>query len=366
MTLRLCLGGLYLGLLVLGCGPKTPPVPTPVLPEAPILPAPEAPRYATGSAAPRDALGAAVGESGGLDWQESLAGGATTLVLGQPFSADLGVARWAAVRAGYPHPVAQVVFGEVPADTYPTPLLQALQPLLRGGEQVGIVRARQGNRDRWVALISRPLTQLSPLDRELRPGDTVELVADRATEWHLLSPSGHRQSGPLPGSPVLREAGEWWLELRSGTRVLVSVPLYVGMRTPPTPAVPVPGRMVTTPSEALTEVYDLLNGARAQFDLGALAPDDALESLARWPLAQGRAGQWDRTAGEARLRAAGFVGGPVGQLYCAERTVALCLDALMGSLEGRSLLLGEGMRIVGAAAEVRTDGVAMALNLTSE
>ena len=77
-------------------------------------------------------------------------------------------------------------------------------------------------------------------------------------------------------------------------------------------------------------------------------------------------GAWSAEAGEARLRGAGFQGGPLAQLTCRAPTVPLCIDQMLTSADGRAALLHPQMRLVGVAAQASTDGVAVALNLASE
>ena len=110
----------------------------------------------------------------------------------------------------------------------------------------------------------------------------------------------------------------------------------------------------------------MVNDIRSAFEAVALAEDGTLQTLARHPLEQVLDGSWDRDAGEARLRGAGFVGGPVAQLWCAATTVESCIDELLADADGRAALLHPQLRLGGAAAQVRTDGVVVLLNLTSE
>jgi hypothetical protein len=349
-------------LTLLSCAPKEPPMPP--LPPAPILPAPDGALYATGESTPRDPL-IARAVSVGLPWQESLSGAATALALEQPFAPELSAARWAAIRAGYPHPVRSLLIGSVPQDTIPETLIAELQRILADGDELGLVRARAGGSDRWVALIGRPRVTIAPFARELPLGAPLELETD-ADGWRLLSPSGVQSAGKMSERPLLSESGEWWLELTRQGRTALSVPLHVDMSTPPAPILTLPGTATPRPSEAVALAYTLVNDIRDEFDLTRLQTDPTLATLADYPLQLTLADTWDRAQGEARLRAAGFVGGPVGQLSCEGRTVALCIDSLMWSLDERSMLLHPGLRLIGAEAQVTTDGIAMVLNTASE
>ena len=349
--------------LFMSCAPKVEPLPP--LPPAPILPSPEGALYTTGKSEPRDPLVAQV-VSVGLPWQESLSGAATTLALEQPFAPELSAAKWAAVRAGYPHPVRTMLIGSVRQDSFPDSLLVEIQRVVVEGDDVGLVRARAGGSDRWIALIGRPQVTIAAFPRELGFAEPLHLVGDAGTVWRLLSPSGVLTSGALPAEPVLAETGEWWLELSRRGRTALSLPLHVDMKTPPTPILTLPGELTPRPSEAVSLGYELLNDIRASFELPQLQPDPTLETLASYPLQLALAGEWDQTTGEARLRGAGFVGGPIGQLFCEGRTVALCIDGLLWSLDTRRILLHPGLRVIGAEAQVTTEGISMVFNTASE
>lgn len=353
---------LMLFLTLLSCAPKE--LPPPPLPPAPILPAPDGEFYATGSSEPRDPL-IAQAVSVGLPWQESLSGAATALALEQPFAPELSNARWAAVRSGYPHPVRSLLVGTARQDNTPDILLTELQRLLVSGDQIGLVRARSGGSDRWVALIGRPRVTIGAFHRELPLGASLSLETD-AEAWRLLSPSSVVTSGPMSVEPILSEPGEWWLELTRRGSTVLSVPLHVDMDTPPAPILTLPGEPTPSPTEAVALAYELVNSIRDAFDLTHLQTDPTLETLAGYPLELSLAGTWDQERGEARLRAAGFVGGPVGQLTCEGRTVAVCIDSLMWSIDERSVLLNPGLRLAGAQAQVTTGGISMVLNAASE
>ena len=350
---------------LMGCGPKADL--SNIDPEAPpVLPAPEARLYATGPAEPADPIVAAVVSQAGLPWQESLAGAATYLALNEPFVPELALARWGAIRAGYPHPVRAVTFGASARNTFPEALVEELSRVVQPGEDIGLVRARTGSDDRWIALIGTPSLPLQPTAREYAPGEKLELAGEGT--WRLQAPDGELTEGSMPAELMLSRIGEWWLELRwrPGGAPAVSVPLYVGMRTPPAPVLALPGDKVDAPSAALDLAYASVSQLRDAFDLPALLDDETLEVLAEYPLKQGIDGVIDPEKGVSRLRSAGFVGGPAGQVYCEGRTVALCLDSLMWNIDSRKHLLSPGLRLIGGAAEVRTSGVALLLNVASE
>lgn len=350
---------------VIGCGPRK-PTENAAADLTPILPSPDASLYTTGSSTPKDPLVARLVAQSGIAWQESLSGAATYLTLHEPFAPELSLARWGAVRAGYPHPIHSITFGTFPADTFPAVLLSELEANMQPGDELGLVRSRTEFGDRWIALIGHPVMPVVSLNREYPLGERVELSGNG--HWQLQSPDGDMLTGALPLDQALLVPGEWWLALRTrpGAPAAVSIPLYVGMETPPAPIISLPGEESVRPTESLDILYDLVDQLRRSFDLNPLRVDVTLETLAQYPLEQGLAGAREDSTGTARLRAAGFVGGPAGQVYCEGRTVALCLDTLMWDIKSREALLSPGMRLMGAAAEVRTDQIALLLNVASE
>jgi hypothetical protein len=349
-------------------GKKAPPEAAAISPSAaPILPAPEATVYATGQSDAPDPLVRQVVTRGLLPWQESLAGGATTLILDVKGPLDLQQAEHAARRAGYPYPVVRIITGEEPPAAYPDGLVQAVQRSLRLGDHVGVVRARVGQADRWIALIGRPAGLALPFDRQSRVGAELVLDLDRPSTWMLVSPSGALSTGRTPGAIKLDRAGEWWLEVEdeNGARIL-SAPIFVGMAPPPAPLIELPGEPATGPDDAEVAALDLLAEVRDAFALPGLEEDGTLSTLAGHPLEQAIDRTWTRPDGEARLRGAGFVGGAVAQVWCQGETVAKCMDQLLTDAQGRAALMHPQVRLVGVRAQASTSGVVLLFNLASE
>ena len=83
---------------VIGCGPRK-PTEVAAADLTPILPAPDASLYTTGSSTPRDPLVARLIAQSGITWQESLSGAATYLTLHEPFAPELALARASVVLA---------------------------------------------------------------------------------------------------------------------------------------------------------------------------------------------------------------------------------------------------------------------------
>lgn len=354
--------------ILAGCGPKQGPA-EPAGPSTPILPAPEATRYAVGPSAPRDPRVAELVGEAMLPWDEALSGAAGAIALDLDRSVDLSWARWAARRAGYPHPVVAVIDGIEPIDQLPLSLGDALRARIQMGEHVGLARARGADGDRWVALIGRPSLVLDPFARVVDVGAEIPLGGDRPADVLLQSPSGEWTSAPLPGSVVLDEPGEWWLAvLRPGdpSDVWVSVPVYAGERPPPTAPIDLPGVPATGPEDAVAGALDALDAVRDHYDLPALREEPTLATLGQRPLEQVLDGTWSRAAGESRLEAAGFVGGPVAQVWCRATTPEACVDDLLTRPDARASILDPRLLVVGVAAQADTAGVTMVVDLATE
>lgn len=353
-------------LLVAGCGPKAPPAPVEVA--TPILPAPEAALYAVGESAPRDPLVFGVLEQGALPWDEALSGAAGAVALEEGRRPDLSWARWAALRAGYPHPVVAVVEGVESADVAPVGLADAIRERLRAGDHLGLARARSASGDRWVALIGRPSLLLDPVPRFVEVGAELSLSGDRDAAVSVRAPDGTVREAALPAALPLDQPGGWFVALadpRSGA-LWARFPVHAGEHPPPTGVLDLPGVEAVGPDDAASLARELLPVLRAGHGLGALTVDPTLSTLAALPLERVLAGTWDRGVGESRLQGAGFVGGPVGQAWCRASTVAACLDDLASRPDGWRTVLDPRMRVVGFDTQVDSAGVTMVLNLASE
>jgi len=250
--------------------------------------------------------------------------------------------------------------------TYPDELGRSLAATLREGDDLGLARVRTQNKDRWVALVARPADMLAPIPREFRRGAEITIRTRSPCTWSVVSPSGKLMKGTTPAKVSLKEAGEWWLEVRTLNAQVVSVPLYVDMATPPAPLFELPGETVTGPGDGMDLALELLEKLRQTFDLVALQRDGTLDTLATTPLAQVLDKKWTQVDGVARLRAAGFVGGPAHQIHCSAGSIAGCMDRMLRDPQRRSALLDPGLRLVGGSAQVGTGGVTLLLNLASE
>lgn len=359
--------------LLAGCGPKdggpkaaadgaAPPVD--VLPDTPVLPAPQAPIYTVGRTEAADALVQKLVEHGALRWSESLSGAAGALALSSE-PTTLTDARWAAVRAGYPYAVHAVIRGDESPGAWPTGLAQRLSEVAGAGVELGIARARGPGIDRWVVLVSRPALMLNSFPRELALGETLR-VTGSAGQWRLAGPDHVLREGQLPLELPVDLAGEWWLEVRSGARAgAVQVPIFVGVETPVAPLFD-EGPVVAGPDELLRRAWELVDVAREEYGVAPFHRDAGLQALAAQPLERLVAGEWTLAAGVERLRKAGFVGGPAHQLACTAPKPALCVAQWLESAEDRVVLLDRRYKLAGLAGQARGDGVSLLLNLSAD
>ena len=353
-------------LLALACAPKqSSAVDVPAMDSEiqPVLPAVEAPVYAVGNALPKDELVAQVAL--GLAWDEGLSGAAAALGLSD-LPLGLERAQFAAHRAGYPYLVRIASSGEVPAGTHPDALVRTLHSVMGKTDRLGLARVRTGTNDRWVALVSSPIDAVHPFAREQALGASVQLRTVGPGTWMAVSPAGAVQSGVMPGEVTLDEEGEWWVEIDGVEHTVAAVPVYVGMRTPKEPVLNFPGRVFDGPVAAADEALFLVSEVREAFSMTRLRDDGTLETLAQYPLSLLLSDAWDRDEGHSRLQAAGFMGGPVGQVQCHGPSVASCVDMMLRSGREREHLLNPAFRIGGAAAQVSTDGVTIVVNMATE
>lgn len=329
--------------------------------QPPILAAPEADLYAAVGGEPRDALVAAAAQ--GMSWDEALSGAAGSLALASDRAPELGQARWAAWRAGYPYPLRALSFAAEEPGAFPDELISAVKAEIRPGDHLGLARARVGQEDRWVALIGRASRTLSPFPRQLARGETLRLEGAGVARFRLTSPTGQAQEGPLPAAPALAETGEWWLELYAeDERVVLAVPVTVGMAPSPAPPLDLPGRAPDGPEQATAQALEGIAEIRAIFDLAPVGADPTLALLARQPL-EAREG-WTVAEAPGRVRAAGFAQGD--GFSCSAPTVPLCLDAALRSGDGRRALLDPRWRLAGGGARVESSGVSLVFFLATE
>ena len=344
----------------LACQPKN-PIEGP-LGSVPQVPAPQASWYTIQEDSPKDFLVSQVVRD--LPWSEALSGAAAEVALKvEDRPIRLQDARWAAVRAGYPYPVEQIIVGDVDVDAFPKDLQQLLKQ--DSATQMGVVRVRKGTMDRWVVLLSNKGPITSDFPREIDVGADIQI--EGVGSYRMLTPSGNIEQGMLPFKDEMTESGEWWLEIISTTRP-VSIPLYVGDGTPVHPLFVTEdvGLVIDDPEVLEDETFILFEDMRERQGLISVFDDSQLlTSFAEQALKDRLEGTWNHDANIAMLQKIGFVGGPVYQVTCEGESVYVCLDNLSWTLDGRKALLDPGVRSVGMAMHVQTNGVVMVINLSA-
>lgn len=313
----------------------------------PVLPSPRADLYTRAPGTPRDPLVASVAD--GLPWDEALSGVASAVALADLSGEKVDDCRlrWMAVLAGYPYPVrgwlaASTAKGEVPERL----LEEARAYAARGRVDIGLVRAREDEIDRWVLVVGDHTAEIPAVPRELRLGEEVSLAG---MSWVGSDPLGEVRA--LDGTLVADIPGEWLLAARAGGRTVASFPVYVGDKPPEMPPLQCDARAGAPEQRVSAMVADL----RSRYQYAPLARDPALDSVARARLRALAAGG-DVPDARAQLRAAGFVGVPVAAGECRAATVEACVSNMWWSPEDRGALVGD-LADYGVAVEEGKDGV---------
>lgn len=347
-------------LWLLACQPKK-DVSSP-LPSIPQIPAPQAPWYTVQNDQPKDFLVAKV--VGDLSWSEALSGAAAEVALKvdhRPIR--LQDARWAAIRAGYPYTIDQIIVGDVEVDEFPKDLQQMLRQ--HADLQMGVVRTRKGTMDRWVVLLSKGGSLTSDFPREMTLDEEVSIEGEG--QIRLLSPTGTVEQHSLPLKKRFAEEGEWWAEMTTSTSS-ISIPLYVESGTPVHPLFVTEDVGLELADKATLEedAFVLFEDMRERQGLVSVFEDSGLlKSFAEQALKEVVAGTWNHDANIALLQKVGFVGGPVYQLSCQGESVYVCLDNLSWELDARRALLDPNIRSIGMDLQIQTNGVVMVINLSA-
>ena len=331
-------------------------------PSIPILPAPKSSWYSTEGDRPKDPLVAQV--VGKMNWSESLSGAGTNIGLNiKDRDPRLDDAKWAAINAGFPYSVDQMIVGEVEADSYPQDLdrlLRQMKPM-----HLGLVRVRTGQKDRWIALFGGAGTLEEGFQKEARLGEEVNLKG--LGTMRLSDPSGKIIESSLPYTFQPQERGEWWVELNNNG-IYSSVPIYVETGAPVVNLFGTDedlGLVNKAPLDVEEEALVLMDIMRERKGLILLESDKMLDSLAQYPLKYLVEGTWSAKTGVEHLQKAGFIGGPVYQLACKAENALTCLDQLSWNLDSRKALLDPQIRMIGIKAHVETSSVSLILNLSS-
>ena len=290
----------------------------------PVLPAPRGDVYTRGVDRPNDPLVATVVD--GMRWTETLSGaaaaGALAMIGGETL--DLCKVRWYAVLAGYPYPVLGWLTLAVPKGELPEKLLEAARA--RSGKDIGLIRARAGEQDRWVLIVGDPGPMFPALARELELGSSVSLGPGA---WTASDPYGE----PRQVAETLRldVPGEWMIGQGA-----TSFPVYVGESPPERP----PMVCAVGAGTAEERAEATINTMRTTYAYEPMKRDGALDSVARVRLREELAGGEKHDAAE-QLRAAGYVNVPVAAATCRANTVEACLADIWASPAERAVIVGD-------------------------
>jgi hypothetical protein len=311
-----------LSLLALACvHPRPPRVDPDVMP---VLPAPRGDVYTRGLDRPNDPLVASVID--GMRWTETLSGAAAAAGLAMigGETLDLCKVRWLAVLAGYPHPVTGWLTLAVPKGELPEKLLEAARA--RPDKDIGLIRARAGEQDRWVLLVGASGPAFPAMAREVALGATVTLGPG---VWSVSDAFGEVRV--VTDTVRLDVSGEWMFGLGS-----TSFPVYVDERPPERP----PLVCAAVDGSAEDRAGAGIAAVRAAYAYEPVRRDGALDSVARVRLREELAGGEKHDARE-QLRAAGYVDVPLAAATCRAATVEACLADIWSSPSQRGAIVGD-------------------------
>jgi hypothetical protein len=358
-------------LLLCACGGQHPPRPGHL--EAlgaapPRLPGPEATIYATHVSAPGDPLLAAV--VGDLPWEESLSGAAGALGVelagGNP--ADPWTVRWAAYRAGYPHPIEELSLERVPEGGVGRQVLDITASVMRPGDHVGLARVRGAEGDTWVGILGRPRLQLEPVPKLIPPGHDLDLSATgpQPLELTVVSPVGALQRSELrQGRRItLEEPGVWWIEIRDPGGVAASFPVVAGLAPIATPPLLDRRRLVSDREGLELAAWELLDLVREYHERPLAEGDPILGPVARAHLAE--------QLGIDGPSSGGFPGEPGScraSASCAlprSEGVERCYQRWLVEPAVRAALVDPRCTVAGIATELRPEAFWIQLELGQE
>ncbi len=358
-------------LLLCSCGGPRPPQPghlEALGAASPRLPAPEASVYATHRSAPGDPLVAAV--VGDLPWDESLSGaaGAIGVNMAGGNQVDAWSLRWAAYRAGYPHPVEELIVEQVPEGRVGQQVLDVAASVTRPGDDLGLARVRRGDGDYWVGILARPRLQLEPVPKVVPPGRPLELevTSVQPLDLTVVSPTGALdQLTVRPGLAILLdEPGVYWLEFRDADGVAASFPVVAGQLPVVTPPLLDVHRRVSDREGLELAAWELLDLVREHHERPLAEGDPILGPVARAHL--------DEQLGVERPLSGGFPGEPGScraSASCAlpiTQGVEACFQRWLVEPAVRAALVDPRCTVAGIATELQPDGFWLQLELGQE
>ena len=332
-------------LLCLACARPNLPPPTPGAP--PRIPSPQSSLYVAVSEVPRDPL---VANAWPHQVDEGLSGAAAAIGMTVSAAGGLpaGELRWRAILAGYPWPIRLASVASVETEQLPVQLLALAEQHQPTGD-VGLVRTRDGEMDRWVLLVGEPGGQLAGFAREVAPGASLSFggyqVRTSEPDGDLVMSSG---------AAAFTGVGEYLVELSLNGKKAGSFPIYAGAPTPQ--AAPFTGTATAENAGDLDEeVLVRMDALDTWYKRRPAERDPMLDTIARSRLREWAAA---RTLSSATLHlaGAGYLDGFGG--FCRGATVADCLDAMWWSVDDRAALAAP-MSSVGWAAQPAAGGVAV-------
>jgi hypothetical protein len=255
-----------------------------------------------------------------------------------------------AVTAGYPYPLLARSAAWVDRGQLPEALLAEARSHADDPVDIGLIRARTGEKDRWVLLVGEHRGDIPPVPRVVGVGATVALGSG---DWAVSDPLGNLRE--VNGAFKADLEGEWMVGARLGGKPLATFPVYVGNPPPVKP----PLQCSVTSGTLDERVGRAVEDVRAWYGFASLEHDGSLDSVARARLRQRLAGD-ELPPVEEQLARAGFVDVPVAGAECVAPTVEACLEKIWWTPERRAVLVGD-LAAYGVAVQQTDRDVVMVL-----
>ena len=321
--------------LCMGCRGGPSPASVADYAQPPQLPAPSAGTYARVPAIPNDPIVAMTVKNKG--WDASLSGAAAGLALdflekGQPIT-DWS-AREAVWRAGYPYPISRIRAWNTPQANPPPEALAAWLADIKDGIDLGLVRARGGGTDIWVALIAEPRVDIGVQPRHAAVGTTVLLPSLPGYTYVIANPHSEVLIGSAElGTRVsLEVSGEWLFEIRNAQGTAAIWPVYVGIIPPELGLFDEINASTNTDIEAQLE--STVSAIREAYDLPTLQRSQLLDAAAQALLTD------DQRDLAGVANGVGYNPQEVKRWSCRGPSVESCLDKVLWNPRARPAFLG--------------------------
>lgn len=327
----------------------------------PRLPAPTAATYEATPGKPEDKAVASV--VSGRKWDSSLAGAAAGIALKK--AADRGnlsapELREAAHEAGWPYPITSARMWAGEAGKPPPDSVHKWLATVPDNASIGLVRARDGSRDLWVALASEVRTAIGPMPRQLPVGARLRVPEIPGAEVWVADPVGRLDRGNLDIAYTRTTdlAGEWLVEVRDAKGAIANFPVYVGI-VPPNLSLLVPTPLPSDWQETDALVVQRLGEIREAYGYAPLESDLLLESAAT---SVAEDPSIDVSSLAPRI---GVEKGDVWRLECQAPTVEACLDEVLWDVRARPGLLAP-RALYGRQVRLTNSGVSVLLVVARE